>query len=266
MITVLDAPVSFKLSDLNGSYFIKEKNGYYKWELPTGNVMLLVVGTAPELNFAAPNLLARQHRIFEFKHSRTNGSKFWTSKIGVEYVFAIPLDQIELIPEPAYSYVKVRINGREFVLNVSGGTGFIAGENHWTDLVRSVAFTTIISLSPIKVLNCLSEVALPFTEVPENLRGLYKVQEHEQDILRQLANDAVPDMLQSGNKIYLGDGYSIGGCKELKFDRRIRKTRLTQSMVCDGSVKVKFNQVDWIKTAALNNITLKIPDGDFSLI
>ena len=109
--------------DLAGERFQVE--GGYRVELPPGNHLIVVAGAnmgEPAYDFDHPNIAAKKSELFEFKHYRKSGSKFWTSKAGISFYLVIPKAQIELLPEKGYSYVPVLIHGRKCRLNVSGGT------------------------------------------------------------------------------------------------------------------------------------------------
>ena len=110
--------------DLAGERFQVAED--YQVELPPGNHLTVIAGAylgEPAYDFDHPNVAAKKSDVFEFKHYRKGGSKFWTAKAGISFYFVIPKGQIELLPEKGYSYVPVLIHGRRCVLNVSGGTG-----------------------------------------------------------------------------------------------------------------------------------------------
>ena len=122
--------------DLAGEKFQVEAG--YEVELPPGDHLIVVAGAhmgEPAYDFDGPNLAAKKSEIFEFKHYRRSGSKFWTSRAGISFYFVLPKSQIELVAEKGYSYVPVLIQGRKCHLNVSGG----GGSGGWTDYVRRVA-------------------------------------------------------------------------------------------------------------------------------
>jgi len=122
--------------DLAGESFQVEEG--YQVILPPGDHLIVVAGAhlgEPGYDFDHPNVAAKKSELFEYKHYRKGGSKFWTSKAGISFSFVIPKAQIELLPEKGYSYVPVLVHGRKCRLNVSGGTG----NGGWTDFVRQVA-------------------------------------------------------------------------------------------------------------------------------
>ena len=119
--------------DLAGERFQVEER--YEVRLPPGDHLIIVAGAhlgESGYDFDHPNIAAKKSELFQFKHYRQGGSKFWIAKAGISFYFAIPKAQIELLPEKGYSYVPVLIQGRKCHLNVSGGTG----DNGWTDWVH----------------------------------------------------------------------------------------------------------------------------------
>ncbi len=123
--------------DLAGERFEVEEG--YRVDLPPGNHLIVVAGVKmgePAYDFDHLNIVAKKSELFEFKHYRKSGNKFWTSKAGISFYLAIPKAQIEILPEKGYSYVPVLIQGRKCILNVSGIGGGIDGG--WTDYVRRV--------------------------------------------------------------------------------------------------------------------------------
>jgi len=87
--------------------------------------------------FKHPNISATVKRIHEFKHYRKNGGKFWTSRAGVDHYLVIPRNQITILSEKGYSYIKTEINGVKVTLNVSGGTN---GKG-WADYLNTRCHT-----------------------------------------------------------------------------------------------------------------------------
>ena len=86
--------------DLAGERFQVEEG--YQVELPPGDHLIVVAGAhlgEAGHDFDHPNIAAKKSELFEFKHYRKGGSKFWTSKAGISFYFVIPKAQIELLPE-----------------------------------------------------------------------------------------------------------------------------------------------------------------------
>lgn len=113
-------------------------------------------GNKPGARFTHPNIVRTRNKKLEYKHYRADGSKYWTSKLGVEQVLVVPraLVQLNINPtDPGYSYVPVIINNAEVTLNVSGGTA-----NGWTDWVNTVC--SACSNHPLKTLKAIAAVAV----------------------------------------------------------------------------------------------------------
>ena len=105
-------------------------------------------------DFNHPNILAKQYSIFEFKHSRSNGSKFWTNCLGVDLHFAVPKEKIDVVVDKGYSNVPLMLNGERFILNVGGGTSGVI----WTDVVHRIEHTNVNMNK--KLLNAIASIAI----------------------------------------------------------------------------------------------------------
>jgi hypothetical protein len=135
---------------------------------PAGDRLVLKVPALwghGSFRFASPKVVSRWDAL-EFKHYRRNGTKFWTSRLGREHCFAVPLAAIELVAPPADdrigwgSYPQVTVGGSSFTLNVSGGGG--GPDGRWLDHVGPVAGTRCNL--PVRTLRAIESMALP--EVP----------------------------------------------------------------------------------------------------
>ena len=104
-------------------------------------------------HFTHSNVAATGKVIHEFKHYHKNGSKSWSARAGVDYIFVIPRSAVKLLPEKGYSYVPAEINGVKVRFNVCGGTA-----NGWTDWLRTS--TTISVNHKVKDLKKIAEVAV----------------------------------------------------------------------------------------------------------
>lgn len=253
-----------KFSQLNGRHEISENGSSYIWSLPKGRAMLIVapveIRAGDCLSFGHPNLVARIGKAFEYKHTRDNGSKRWTAAPGFEYWFLIPLDKIELIPEPGYSYVKVNIDGVPFTMNVSGGT---SGQS-WKDWVGDIAHLCGTRAFNTKLLNHLANAALPPSEIG-NLE-VHRPDERDRAYFEQLvAKRYGPDRLTPGCCVILEEGYSYDGSREFVFESRVQGAKATQKLICQyrGSrIMVKIAQIDWMKTSERNGWQLPtFPDS-----
>ena len=115
----------------------------YQVELPPGDHLIVVAGVfcgEPGYGFDYPNIAAKKSCIHEFKHYRQSGSRFWTSRAGMDFYFAIPKPHIELLPDKGYSYVPAIIGGHKCRFNVSGGT-----INGWTGTSCAVWPTSAVA-------------------------------------------------------------------------------------------------------------------------
>lgn len=270
-----------KLSDLPNGIHSTDRTAPdtpYTWKFPPNSKFLLVVAPV-EIglkcsNFTHPNLLAKISRVFEYKHSNDSGRKWYTSKPGVELYFAIPYNQIELIPDLGYSYVKVRINGMEYTLDVAGGGGgSIPG---WEDWIRQGCHMCGTGKFTQKLLEALANVAISPEKVLEvaeddkdfayalNFRAMT---ENERQIFNSLLIQAERPTLLRGNSIKLNDGCSFAGETTLTFLHREMGKRATQNIICRSSngaqVSVKMSQVNWAVSADLNQ--WQIPKFDDSI-
>lgn len=250
---------SMLFSNLNGFYSVPRSNGNlgpYNWKFPNNKhgLMLVTVPTEIDLaNFEHLNICVRTLDLLNFKHYRNNGSKFWTSKLGAKFQFAVPLNRIELIPEQKYSYVEVKIDGHDFVFNCSGGTNGDA----WTDCVRDGSYLCVEkSIRDLKKLAEASVSPIIATQSGYTIQA-ESVIDNDEEIKHLWHKHCGINNLVQGCQIYLLPDFSFDGQKLLTFDNRISRTNLTQNLRCLSNnrypVKVKINQIDWIKTAELNN-------------
>jgi len=138
-------------------------NDKYTIEIPDGENLIVRVGFDVKKKLCAtfkhPNIAASEKKVFEFKHSRNNGSKFWTQKAGINHYFIIPKNQIRVFKYEGYSYVEALIGDVRVTFNVSGGGGEI-----WSDW-----FSNIVSISINHSLKDLKGIALvAIKNIPEN--------------------------------------------------------------------------------------------------
>ena len=237
----------------------------YTVQLPDTDYLVIVAGAlygSPGSRFNHANVAAKQNRLHEFKHYRKTGSKFWTGKAGVDFLFVIPKDKIHLVHEKGYSYVPVIINGQKFALNVSGGTF-----NGWTDTVREYAHVGCGSSQ--KMLHRLADVALSPEEckaqgITVNLRSM---DEHE---TAQFVEHATKQMIQSklnkDHAIVLGHGYSVGNKLIGPFRVENRSTnwknrQLSRWLVATpaGFYRATSKNIDWEATAKASGLEVAEP-------
>ena len=228
----------------------------YTIELPEGDYLAITVpveyGTSAA-KFDHVNIKATQRQVLEFKHYRRGGSKFWTSKPGMSYLFIVPKEKIEFNEEKSgHSYVYVTIRGQEYCLSCSGGTS----GNGWTDWISQGCSTFVHKTA--KKLHAIADAAdydglveLGSARIPD---------EYEQRHYRRLcAYHDTRSKLKEGDKIFLeGCWYedSQGPFTILNRPSRKRYFRCDTGSYNHSYVKIKYSQIDWIKTAEANDVAL----------
>ncbi len=244
--------------DLAGERFQVEEG--YQVELPPDNHLTVVAGALlgePAYDFDHLNVVAKKSDVFEFKHCRKGGSKFWTAKAGISFYFVIPKAQIELLPEKGYSYVPVLINGRKCRLNVGGGTG----NGGWTDCVRPVAH--IGCGWTIAALKALAAVALDPRECVAQGIGLdiQGLEDHRrQQLIEISAAVSMRTNLKPGDQILLKEGWNCEGSRgPLEVQSRPPRKRYFVCKAHSMGVRVQYTAIDWIKTAEINGVTIPGP-------
>jgi hypothetical protein len=245
---------------------IKDENGKdYFIDTAPGKHLLVVAciefGRA-SFNYDHQNVLARMPRVFEYKHYRKGGSKFWTSAPGMEIVFAIPKTAVEVIQEPGYSYVKAKIAGEDFTFSVSGGTG----TGGWTDYIGPAVTLCGTRKVGKKQLNALASVALDPTAA--TLLGLRLPERWQRDdevrrLPSILAKCIIPAKIKPGVKIHLLSPHNGESVYKVNYrDHGVRynnKVRLRQSIILDYggmNLRAKFAHIDWKLTAEVNGWAL----------
>jgi hypothetical protein len=223
-----------------------------------------VLASSAPAKFDHPNILSRQSRLFEFKHYRQGGSKFWTSKAGVEFTFALPKSAITLIPEKLYSYVKIEIGGESFTLNVSGGSN--GGE--WNDSVRNGSHLCVVK--SLRQLKAIAGVA--YDPTAATLCGVkLEAKAEEEDgrikarLMDSLAKKQLAMKLKPGANIILASGSSYMDRQDgLTIDYRENGVmgNPRQRYLCKWGndtmlVRVAWKNIDWTKTAEANCITIE---------
>ncbi len=91
------------------------------------------------MSFTHPNA-TKTNKVFEFKHYRQDGGKYWTQEPGIEFTFRVPRRAIWLMDELTWSYPVVEIGGKRITLNTSGGTYQGGG---WADWISPVVSTLV---------------------------------------------------------------------------------------------------------------------------
>jgi hypothetical protein len=244
--------------DLAGERFPVEER--YEVRLPPGD-HLIVVAVAhlgePGYDFDHPNIAAKKSELFEFKHYRQGGSKFWTSKAGIRIYFAIPKAQIELLPEKGYGHVPVLIQGRKCRLNVRGGSG----DNGWTDDIRQGA--DIGCGWPVSALRSLATIALH----PEDCRAqgitlaIEPLKDYQRaEFVETAAAVAMRPRLGAGGRIFLRDGWSsMGSQGPFVVDSRPPRKRHFICACGTAPLRIQYAAIDWTKTAQINGVSLPGP-------
>ena len=246
--------------DLAGERFEVEEG--YRVDLPPGNHLIVVAGVKmgePAYDFDHPNIVAKKSELFEFKHYRKSGNKFWTSKAGISFYLAIPKAQIEILPEKGYSYVPVLIQGRKCILNVSGIGGGIDGG--WTDYVRRVV--DIGCGWKIAALRLLAGIALSPDEC--RAQGITLEIERPRDyqqagLVEAAAAVTMRTRLGPGSQVLLHDGWDYQGSQgPFTVESRPRRKRYFLCKSGLSLVRVQYTAIDWIKTAEINSVTVPGP-------
>jgi len=202
--------------------------------------------------FTHPKLVDTRWTLNEYKHDMVYGKK-WTRHAGRIYMFLMPLTAMEYdIPkEPGYSYIKVKINGAKITLSTSGGSS----SGTWTDYT---GFSVKTSVNPKhSTLKKIADVAED-PKVFEDMGLELSESMHDADSIRfYVAEFEVRKALASGLKICLDRFLSFNGDHTPRAIRSVNRKR--RSVIVEGAwggVRVKYSQIDWLKTAETNEIKL----------
>jgi hypothetical protein len=244
--------------DLAGERFQVDEG--YEVHLPPGDHLIVVAGAflgETGYNFDHPNIAAKKSELFEFKHYRKGGSKFWTSRAGISFYFVIPKAQIEMLPEKGYSYVPVLIHGRKCRLNVSGGTS----NGGWTDYVRQEAH--VGCGWRIAALKVLAAVALSPQECHTQgiTLGIQGLEDHQDERLAKIiAAVTMRSSLTPGSQVLLNDGWSYDGSQgPLEIQSQPLRKRYFICSRGTSRVRIQYAAIDWGKTADINGVTVPGP-------
>jgi hypothetical protein len=253
----------------------------YQVEIDPGDFLVIRTGATAgkaAFHFDHPNMAAKAKTIFEFKHYRKNGSKFWTARAGMEFYFVIPRSAVTMLPEKGHSYVPAMINGVKVQFNVSGGTA-----NGWTDWLH---MNTEISVNhPVRDLKKLAAVAVRGSIMePVVPKALEPEREARWSRLAARVSkgliEKVVKLAEDGKKpvVKLLPGYSETEGVLIEVSRRAKQITMpttpgslrtyrieyigsVRSLFLEipgnwGRTRVKLNQVDWAATAAGNSIAV----------
>ncbi len=244
--------------DLAGEKFQVEAG--YEVEIPLGDHLIVVAGAhmgEPAYDFDGPTLAAKKSELFEFKHYRRSGSKFWTSRAGISFYFVLPKSQIELVAEKGYSYVPVLIQGRKCHLNVSGG----GGSGGWTDYVRRVAHIGCgWSLSALRQLAAIAVSPDECRNEGVTLEIEPLANDQRRGFVERAAAANMRNRLQGGNQVVLREGWDFMGSQG-PFAVETRPQRKRYFICSSGSshVRVQYAAIDWPKTAEINSVAVPEP-------
>jgi hypothetical protein len=220
--------------------------------------------------FSHPNIVTSIKRIYEFKHYRKNGSKFWTSKAGVSHYIIVPKNQIQICLEKGYSYVKAEINGVIVHFNVCGGTS----DTGWADYLSP---SMSISVNhKIRDMKKIAEVAIKDVTLEEFILSIKSdIETSDIDQWEKMAKRASKNLkdgiknlvayIEKGNsfeavlkkgftqdKIALEKVYRRG--KWVKIDAAQKEYRSDKGRVScfiGQYLKIKPSQIDWVSTIDL---------------
>lgn len=240
----------------------------YQVQIDEGEFLIVKAGAIsgkPAMGFAHPNVSGYNTSIFNFKHYRHGGGKYWTQKAGKEFVFVIPKSAITMLPEKGWSYVPAMINGVKVKFNVSGGSF-----NGWTDFLGKE-----VSISVNHGIRDLKKIAEASLYKPElvNLKPLSPEDSRVWEQLVAAGNkeliEGLAKMLEQGNSplICLKAGFvekqgrltGVNRRKKLvrsEYGTRYEYTGAVKSCLVNTSgsavYRVKTNQIDWASTASMN--------------
>ena len=237
-----------KFSEIKGYHEILDARGRkYRWNIEGGDFMV-IIAPSTVMNFEHPNIACRVNAVFELKHYMVYGKK-WTEKAGVDYMFVIPQDRIELIEQPGTSYVNVVINGTQYVLNVSGCTT----KEGWEDNVCRKSHTCILKTK--KQLKTLAEAALSPAEVLERGWGFDADIKRAGRFFELVAQPIVLKQLKADMQVVLSEGCRISG------EYKVTGVNRHQRRIYTEHYYLKYNQINWTATAKQNHIEVGISDS-----
>jgi hypothetical protein len=253
--------------DGNWTHNVIVLNPKYEIRLPKDDYLAVVVGAltdSPAASFTHPNMVAKIARVENFKHYHSKRGKFWTTKAGLDMVFVIPMNKIELVGDGmGYSYVPVSIGGQKTSLNVSGGTidlfHFDEKISGWGDFVCQLCHTQCIRSK--KFLKAIASASLSLDECKQLgiSFDITSMDESEtKEYMGLMAAAIVRPQIRPGWRIKLGNWYSWQGNTEFTISQVVRR-----HYRCDdgySSVRVYPKHINWLETAALNHIAITLPE------
>ena len=251
-------------------------NDKYTIEIPDGENLIVCAGFDIKkklcTTFKHPNIAASEKKVFEFKHSRNNGSKFWTQKAGINHYFIIPKNQIRVFKYEGYSYVEGLIGDVRVTFNVSGGGSF-----GWTDWMSYKAHISINhSLKDLKGLKGIASVAIPNT--PENSLNIEPMTEFDLNWWNELAfkadskiKEKIYELIEMGKCpriILTGTSEKEGiGVEVIRARKKNKIDEVSSEWKYNGKVtgilvklneyhraNAKLSQINFLETAIVNGI------------
>ena len=270
------------LSECGSVYVIDDTpDNRYQIEIDSGDYLVVCAGVTSDkrmAKFSHANMAASNRDIFEFKHYRSNGGKYWTARAGVNFYFVIPRSAITILPEKGYSYIRAEINGVKVHFSVSGGT-----QNGWTDWLHINASIMINhgmrdlkKIAEVAVRNTIFEpIVLKVMDASEEMRWKRLAASSSKGLV-----DEVVKMVEDGKKpiVKFLDGYREREGNVVRVERRRRKVAIppmhdyqsSYRWEYTGAVKrfitlidwrcsdvsVRMNQIDWQATAEANGLTI----------
>jgi len=251
----------------------------YNIAISKGEFQVITMGFSvdkPAIKFEHSSVITKVKTIHEFKHYRSGGGKFWTSRAGMDIVFIVPRNKIKLLPEKGYSYIRAEINGVKVSFNVSGGGG-----GAWTDYLTT--WCDVSCNHPLRDVKKIAEVAIRNEGYEKAIfETLAKKEPINNEKWERLAANRKPELkekiyelIEKGKNpvIHLNFGWSFndGGTfgTANKLIRGLKKYILTKnekgeaqswewkedgkvkSVIC-GYTRVKVSHINWYKTIEEN--------------
>lgn len=126
---------TFALPTDGGSIQITRERDYWVTTEPGEWLLIYFPATQAMADELVSNAIRGVAKKLEFKHYRDDGSKYWTSRNGIEYLFAVQKKDVRLLDKVTYSYpILVLPGGEQITLNTSGGTW----AKGWADFIGNI--------------------------------------------------------------------------------------------------------------------------------
>jgi hypothetical protein len=230
----------------------------YEIHFDPENYLILSMGAKYDQTgskFIHRNVVASCSRAFNFKQYYRDGRKRWYSVCGVEFHIVVPKHRIELVAEKGYSYVPIIIGGQKITLNVSGGSN---GKGGWTDLVRRKV-DTCVGMT-LKDMRAIADQAY----TPEECRtqGItFDLHADEDTQFSTMATSVqLRRLLQPGHQLVLASGWKCAGMTgPFPIASRPNKKREFTCTHDSMKLRIKYQAIDWVATATLNNLPVAEP-------